>query len=88
MSWITNINSIAWVVNPSVNQNIDIKYREGGTAGAFTPAGTVIFAPDGTIVGATPFQILSISDSWASIEVDYVNECSATDFLVTYTKPA
>ena len=87
MSWITNINSITWAANPSVNQSVDVKYRQGGTSGAYTDAGIVVFAPDGTIVGATPFQITGINDSWASIDIDFVNQCSMVDHSQTFTKP-
>lgn len=87
MSWITNITTITWVVNPSANQIVDLGYRQGGTSGAYTSVGSVTFAPDGTIVGTTPFQITGIDDTWTSIQVNAVNECSGTSFLATFNKP-
>lgn len=88
MSWILNITSIAWVANPSGNQIVDISYREGGTGGAFTSAGTATFDSAGNIVGTpNPFQITGIDDAWASIEIDTVNECNSTDVYTTFDKP-
>lgn len=87
MSWMLNISSVVWVINPSINQNVDIKYRQGGTSGIFTSAGTAVFGPSGAIVGAS-FQITGIDNTWASIEIDTVNECSSADVYTTFTKPA
>lgn len=88
MSWILNITSITWVVNPSVNQTVNISFRQGGTSGAFTSAGTATFDSSGNIVGTpNPFQITAISDAWTSIEVDTVNACNSTDVLTTFNKP-
>lgn len=89
MSWITNITTISWVTNPSVNQTVNFSYREGGTSGAFTSAGSATFAPDGSIVGSpNPFQITDIDDAWTSIEVDAVNPCNGTVVSTTFNKPA
>lgn len=89
MAWVVKINSLAWVADPSGNQTVFVSYREGGTAGAFTASGAIFFASDGTISGTpNPYIISGISDAWASIEVDFVNQCSMVDYLQTFTKPA
>lgn len=86
--WQLNINSINWTTPPITNQTVDISYREGGSSAYFTLAGTVIFKPDGTISGTpNPFVISDISDAWATLEVQMVNECNGLDVTQTFNKP-
>jgi len=88
MSWLININTVTWVVPPTGTQPVDISYREGGSTGYFTSAGTITFNPDGTINGTpNPFQITGISDAWLSVEVQSVNTCNGVDVLKTFNKP-
>ena len=88
MSWITKITSINLATIPGVNQLIYVSYREGGTASAFSPAGTITCAPTGAIVSTpSPFVIASIPDAWASIDVQYVNQCNGIEVFQTFIKP-
>jgi hypothetical protein len=88
MPWNINITSSQWSTTVAANQTINFYYREGGTTGAFTPAGTVTFSGAGAIVGTpNPFVIGGIPDSWLSAQVKAVNTCNNIDFFKNFNNP-
>ena len=87
-TWAVNIISCAYTSGtvPASNQLVDITYREAGTSGAYTSAGTITFDATGAIVGTpSPFVIANILNSWVGVEIVAINQCGGNPFTITVT---
>jgi hypothetical protein len=89
-NWEIAINGVNYVTTPTpgANQTIEIQYREKFSLGAYTIAGTIVCAPDGSLVSTpNPFLITGIPDSWRGVEIKTINRCNNAEFIANVDNP-
>ncbi len=79
--WECIITAVGWEFTPAWATTAKVYYKEGGTATAFTLAGTVTIGTGGVLT--SPLTITPIAGAWKSIDIRIVSLCSGelTDFV-------